>query len=69
MIEPLIYRVLVILLIITFIAHRGYYNRKHPPTESETTDKLGSSRGSTISGIIFIAMMIFYIKHHLDTLH
>lgn len=58
MTEPLIYRISVVLLIITFVAHRGYYNRKYPPSESETTEVLGSSHGSTISGINFVLAFI-----------
>lgn len=58
MTEPLLYRVLVVVLIITFVAHRGYYNRKFPPSESETTEVLGSSRGSTLSAIIFVLALI-----------
>lgn len=58
MTEPLLYRIFVVLLMITFVAHRGYYNCKYPPSESETTDKLGSSRGSAITGIIFALALI-----------
>jgi protein-S-isoprenylcysteine O-methyltransferase Ste14 len=58
MTEPLLYRILVVLLMIAFVAHRGYYNRKYPPSEIETTDKLGSSRDSTISGIFFVLAFI-----------
>jgi protein-S-isoprenylcysteine O-methyltransferase Ste14 len=56
--EPLLYRILVVVLILSFVAHRGYYNRKFPPSESETTDILGSSRGSVLSGIIFVLALI-----------
>jgi protein-S-isoprenylcysteine O-methyltransferase Ste14 len=58
MTEPLLYRILVVILIIAFVVHRGYYSRKFPPSESETTDKLGSNRGSTISAIIFVLALI-----------
>lgn len=58
MTEPLIYRILVVLLIITFVAHRAYYTRKYPPSESETTDKLGSTLGSKFSGIIFVLALL-----------
>jgi hypothetical protein len=57
MTEPLLYRILVVLLMIAFVAHRGYYNRKYPPSEIETTDKLGSSRDSTISGIFLFWLL------------
>ncbi len=58
MAEPLLYRILVVLLIIAFVIHRGYYNRKYPPSKDETTDELGSSRGSTFSAIIFVLALI-----------
>ncbi len=58
MTEPLIYRILVAVLLLAFVAHRAYYNRKFPPQDSETIDKLGSSRGSTLSAIIFLLAFI-----------
>jgi len=67
--EPFLYRILVVVLIIIFVAHRGYYNRKFPPSERGTTDKLGSSGGSTLSAIIFalalIATVIYIVFPHL----
>jgi len=43
---------------IAFILHRGYYSRKYPSSEDETTDELSSSRGSTFSAIIFVLALI-----------
>lgn len=58
MTEPLLFRILVVLLMIAFILHRGYYSRKYPSSEDETTDELSSSRGSTFSAIIFVLALI-----------
>ena len=58
MTEPLIYRILVAVLLLVFIAHRAYYNRKFPPPEGETADKLESSRSATLSAVIFILAFI-----------
>ncbi len=58
MTEPLTYRILVAVLLLAFVAHRAYYNRRLPPQESETIDKLGSSRGSTLSVIIFLLAFV-----------
>jgi protein-S-isoprenylcysteine O-methyltransferase Ste14 len=66
MTEPLTFRILVALLLLVFVVYRAYYNRRFPPPERETTDKLDSSRSSTLSAIIFIlafvstAIYIFY---------
>ena len=58
MTESLVYRILVVLLLISFVVHRGYYNRKFPPSKDETMDELSSSRGSTFSAIIFVLALI-----------
>jgi protein-S-isoprenylcysteine O-methyltransferase Ste14 len=67
--EPVLYRILVFVLLLVFVVHRGYYNRKFPPSEDETTDKLGSSRGSTLSAIIFslalVATILYIFFPHL----
>lgn len=66
MTEPLIFRIMVAILLLVFVAHRAYYNRRFPPPESETTDKLDPNQSSTLSAIIFIlafvstAIYIFY---------
>lgn len=69
MTEPILYRILVFMLLLVFVVHRGYNNRKFPPSEDETTDKLGSSRGSTLSTIIFslalIATILYIFLPHL----
>ncbi len=58
MTEPLTYRILVAVLLLAFVTHRAYYNRRLPPQESETIDKLGSSRGATLSVIIFLLAFV-----------
>ncbi len=62
--EPLIYRLLVLILLLTFVAHRAYYTRKFPPAESETVDKLKSGPLAKVASLIFflaLASSLIYI--------
>jgi protein-S-isoprenylcysteine O-methyltransferase Ste14 len=52
--EPLIYRFLVFVLLLAFVAHRAYYTRKLPPVESETVDKLQPGPLAKLASLIFI---------------
>jgi protein-S-isoprenylcysteine O-methyltransferase Ste14 len=58
MTEPILYRALVFVLLLVFVAHRGYYSRKIPPSEVETIDRLGSSPASRAASILFILALL-----------
>jgi protein-S-isoprenylcysteine O-methyltransferase Ste14 len=50
----LAFRLALALLLVSFVAHRGYYNRKLPPPEQETVDKLRAGPASILAGAIFL---------------
>ena len=52
--EPLIYRLLVLVLLLAFVAHRAYYTRKLPASESETVDKIQPGPLSRAASVIFL---------------
>jgi protein-S-isoprenylcysteine O-methyltransferase Ste14 len=62
--EPLIYRFLVLILLLAFVAHRAYYTRKLPPVEGETVDKLQPGPLAKVASLIFmlaLASSLVYI--------
>lgn len=48
--EPLLHRILMAALLLAFVAHRGYYNRKFPPAE-ETVSRMERSATSTLAAL------------------
>ncbi len=58
MTEPMTYRILVAVLLLAFVSHRAYYNRRFPPAEIETIDKFTSGRGTTLSAIVFFLAFV-----------
>lgn len=50
----LAFRLGLALLLVSFVAHRGYYSRKLPPPEQETVDKLEANPAAILAGVIFL---------------
>jgi protein-S-isoprenylcysteine O-methyltransferase Ste14 len=62
--EQLLFRVIVAFTLILFVAHRGYYNRKFPPKDSETIDLLGKSKiliGASILSIVALVSTLLFV--------
>jgi len=60
----LVFRILVLILLVGFIAHRGYYSRKYRPAEGNTIKQREASRTSGVANVLFlvgVAATIGYI--------
>jgi protein-S-isoprenylcysteine O-methyltransferase Ste14 len=64
MAEPLIFRALTALLLITFVAHRAFYTRKYPAPESDTVDILRpgiAERLASALSVVALASTAVYV--------
>jgi protein-S-isoprenylcysteine O-methyltransferase Ste14 len=58
MTEPLIFRFLLALDLLVFVAHRAYYTRKFPAPEDETVRKLESTAASRLAAVLSVVALI-----------
>jgi protein-S-isoprenylcysteine O-methyltransferase Ste14 len=56
--DPAVSRILLALLLLLFVAHRAYYNRRFPPPEGETIDRLERTPTSTLAAVFSILALI-----------
>jgi protein-S-isoprenylcysteine O-methyltransferase Ste14 len=64
MTEPILFRFLLAVQLLAFVAHRAYYNRKFPPPEESTINRLEKTATSTIASflsIVALASTLIYI--------
>jgi protein-S-isoprenylcysteine O-methyltransferase Ste14 len=64
--NELTFRIILLVLIITFIAHRGYYTRKNSSSEKSTLKKREEGLASRLAGIFsmigFVAVIAYVIN-------
>jgi protein-S-isoprenylcysteine O-methyltransferase Ste14 len=54
----LVFRFLLLLLLVGFVAHRAYYTRKFPPKEEETLAKMSSGTLSKLANILSLIALL-----------
>ncbi len=61
-----IFRIILPILIVAFIAHRGYYTKKHSASENNTLKKREEGVVSKIAGLLgmagFVSMLLYVIN-------
>ena len=61
-----IFRILLPVLIVAFIVHRGYYTRKHGESANDTLKKREEGPASKLAGLLgmvgFLAMLVYVIN-------
>ncbi|RPI28548.1 MAG: isoprenylcysteine carboxylmethyltransferase family protein [Chloroflexota bacterium] len=66
MTSELTFRIIQALIIIVFIAHRGYYTRKYPSLEEETLEKQESSlstrAANLLSAAALLALLVYLVN-------
>ena len=63
MASDLTFRIILPLLLVAFIAHRGYYSRKYRPSEAETVEKRPGGRASQIANLLSIPALLSTVAY------
>lgn len=65
----IVFRIILALIFIIFIAHRAYYNRKYPPSTADTVEEKKSGLSTYLSALLVIiglvALVIYLIRPQL----
>lgn len=54
----IISRILLLILLVGFVAHRAYYTRKYPPQEGDTLTKMPETAQSKIAALISVLALL-----------
>lgn len=54
----LVFRLILLLLLVGFVAHRAYYTRKFPPKEEETLTKMSAGTLSKLANILSVVALL-----------
>ena len=57
------FRIILPLLFMTFIVHRGYYSRRYRPSEAETVEKRAAGTASRIANLLSIAALLSSVAY------
>ena len=57
------FRIILPLLFVAFIAHRGYYSRKYRPSEAETVDKRPAGPASQVANLLSIPALLSTVAY------
>lgn len=60
--EPIVFRILLGVLLVSFVAHRAYYTRKFPPAEEDTLSRLEKNAVSRVAELLsFVALISSFL--------
>ena len=66
MTDPVVFRFLMAAVLIAFVAHRAYYNRKFPPSEAATVDKLRPGIVSRLASVLSVLALVASAVYVID---